>query len=209
MNAEINKLELSSESDDCDHPNIDKRSFIAYKRAQKEHKKKVKRDKLEQLKISRKSVSNNEELTIIDKEIAKLEFELDEKIKETESCTTFSAPVIEEEDKYVNDLCFLLNNNTLSDFIDYLDRKQVNLNDFEDIVLHNLSENIKEGNDEIGLDLARLSLFVKYAKNEGRGFLTALCVTIKDKEKNKLLEEECKNHYERAKEAILALQDKE
>lgn len=205
MNDEINKLELSSDSDAFDHPNIDKRSLIAYKRAEKEQKRKLKQERLEQLNKLIENTTDSIELDNYKKEANELERNLNKALKETESCTVFSEPVQNSEDKYISDLMYLLNNNTIEHFIQYLDHNNTDLQFFEDLVLFNLSENIKENNDEIGLDLTRISLYVKFAKSNGRAFLTELCKSFRDERKKELFEEECKDHYKRAKEAILSL----
>jgi hypothetical protein len=83
----------------------------------------------------------------------------------------------------------------------------LDLDDFEEFVLYNLSENIKEGNDEAGLGIAKISLFIKYAKSHGRRFFIGLEEGLKDKAKKELFESECLNHYLEAKQLILNLKD--
>ncbi|KAM0685532.1 hypothetical protein COBT_003256 [Conglomerata obtusa] len=262
MSSKINEIELSSDSDDFNHPNIDKKSFMAFKREQKEQKKEEKRkmlkdieailekkknnakqehcakDRLENNKtvfedaknqvvientrtsdeskpfepnIIQTDISNNlktmsEEDLLLAK--AELELSLKEIIVETESNTVINNNIKEsDEDKHLSIIMHLLNNNNIEEFMYILDVNTINIELLQDLVLYNLSGQIKEGNDEIGIEFTKLSIFIKYAIESGKTFMCKMKAALEDEKKYALFNEEVRLQYEESKVAILNLQN--
>lgn len=105
----------------------------------------------------------------------------------------------EKTDKSINILFSLLENNTVENFIKLMDNEDVDLNTIENLVYYNLSEAIKENNDELGLEFCKIGLLNSWAIEFGRSYL----LNIKE---NKLLEI-VKEHYKKSKAAILSLKN--
>lgn len=270
MSHRINEIESSTDSNDFNHPNIDKKSFMAFKREQKELEKEEKRKKLYEINCliekyekndkkeiqnqetkNSNDVQNNDQETYIQytnnmqndqgcntnkkKDITqknemynsidlhtdnnidmnklhkmkeKLEFDLSEKVYETESNTCiYNQAIQESEDDQIQLIIQLLNNNNPDDFITIIDNAKINLESLQDLVLYNLSEQIKEGNDEIGIELTRLGIFVKYGIESGKSFVYKMKEALKDENKREMFEKEVKLQYKASKEAILGMQD--
>lgn len=191
----INDFELSSESDELAHPNIDKKSLIEFKRAEKQRRRKVKEETLQYL------LDNNGD----NEEINKLKFELSEKVEATSERMVIGDRELEPRDKDILvHIAYLLNHANINDFVHFMDSNNVCLEVLEDNVLYNLSECIKSGHDDVGLDFARISLYIKCAKQDGGNTIRKLA---KDMDKNGMmkLDTECKLYYEDAKQEILKL----
>lgn len=204
MTQNINELILSSDSDDFNHPNIDKKSFIDFKRRQKAELKQQKAKRLEEINILlQKKFDEN-----LVKEKEQLEFDLKEKITEKESQMLINSkeePEMEEE-RLFQVIIDALNCRDLGEFVTFLDNNMdINLEYLEQQILYNLSEAIKEGNDDLGMDFSRISVYIKYALKEGRNFMIKLMMALNDENKRKLFDEECLMCYEEAKRMILDL----
>lgn len=199
--TKFEKIILSDASDEEIHPNIDARSFRKFKREQRERIKQEKEEKLLKLKEEYKKTNSNK---ILD-EIKKLETELKPQFKEKYNSTkTYTDNKNKDEYDYTNDLVYLIENNKLNDFINYKDNIK-DLNEFENFVLHNLAVNIKEKNDEAGLRICNVSLYVKYLKEHGIEFLEKLAYKLSNSEFLNVFSDDCKSHYESSKSAILGL----
>ncbi|KAM0674791.1 hypothetical protein GVAV_001610 [Gurleya vavrai] len=310
MSSRINEIELSSDSADFDHPNIDKKSFMAFKRKERERVKEEKRkrliliekeisakiqhqkecknkekedfindkfntiyknNKLEEIedektidfnKIKEDKDQNFNKIIKIDenkdensnnfikieedknqksnniikieedklnnfdntytqnnlskmsidelvKEKENLENDLLEIISEIESNTIINNEIynLENNDKMIEIVLNLLNNNSIDEFIEIIDKTKINLESMQDFILFNLSEQIKEGNDEIGIDMTRLSLYIKYAIEKGRSFVLQLRDALLFGDKKKCFEIEVEEHYKASKIAILKMQN--
>lgn len=147
---------------------------------------------------------NLDELNKMKKE---LEFDLSEKIYETESNTCiYNQEIQQDEESQVQLIIQLLNNNNVEDFITIIDNAKINLETLEDLVLYNLSEQIKEGNDDIGEELTRIGIYVKYAIESGKSFVYKIKDAMKDPKKRELFDKEVKMQYEASKKAILEMQ---
>lgn len=195
----INDLQLSSESDELEHPNIDKKSLIEFKRAEKLKRKHAKEQELKFL------IENNGD----PERIKNLQFDLSEKVKITSEKTVFGQENKEDEtEDIIKHISFLLNHANLRDFVDYIDSHNVCLPTLEDNVLYNMSESIKSGNDEVGVDFARISMFIKCMKQDGGNIIRKLVsdMTFNDYKK---FDGECMLYYEEAKKSILALYNEE
>ncbi|KAF7683641.1 hypothetical protein TCON_1154 [Astathelohania contejeani] len=201
--------DVSSASSEEVHPNIDERSFKKWKTEQKKMERKRKIQRIQEI----EALPSTPEL---EEERLRLIEEIKPKIREVcPAQTTFGSEIKKELPKeknddeidYSNELEFLINYNEVEDFIELLDnRPTLDINKFEEFVLFNLSANIKEGNDEAGVIISKISIYVKYAKEHGKTFLMTLMNSLNSsKERKNNFIKECKKHYLEAKEAILSL----
>jgi hypothetical protein len=189
--AEYRSLDSLTDSEEDFHPNIDTKS---YRKFIKEERKR----RLEYLK-SKKSLSEDEikELKILEYkelpvvvEVPEESFRVSKDIEEQNS---------DESDRYVNFLMELINNNTVEYFIDFLDTKFLDLNELEDLAYLNLSEAIKNDNDDIGFEFCKIGLLIKWSKDFGRSYLMKL------KNKEEKVNDIVSEHYEVSKKAILSI----
>jgi hypothetical protein len=198
MKAEKPVYSLDSDSSDDIHPNIDKRSYKIWKQQQKEARKQQLEKRLHELEgygtLTEEQLEEKEELERL---LTPLYVDMAE--------DSFRTVTMEDEDSYTGELCHLINNDTLDGFIELMERRHINLDRFEELVLLNLSSFIKDGNDEIGLRFSRLALYTKYAKLHGKEFIVRLSRELTNRRKMKQLEDDIEKHYLESKNAILAL----
>ncbi|XP_045532096.1 uncharacterized protein LOC123719053 [Pieris brassicae] len=198
----VDEIELSDDSSEI-HPNIDEKSYKKWRRQIREEEKSRNRARLKELK-EKTDISQEES-----DEIQKLEKALkphfisksDGGFRISSGCENES-----EDIDYSEELLSLVKDSSLTNFIDIISYSRLDLDKFEDFVLFNLSENIKEGNDDVGLILSKVSLYLGYVKNSGRLFVNRLCDELQIPDKKVLFEEDVKKYYCESKDAILALQ---
>jgi hypothetical protein len=202
MTVERPIYDLESDSSSDIHPNIDKRSYKNWKKQQKEARRLELESRLEELRgMENPTKETEKEKEEIERLLKPLYVDVGE--------GSFRTVTDEDEDSYTNELCHLINNDSLEDFIELMERKHINLGQFEELVLLNLSSNIKEGNDELGLLFSKFALYIKYARLHGSGFVLRLSRELSDKNKTRQFEEDVEKHYLEAKNAILALYKEE
>jgi hypothetical protein len=185
MSNEYRDPETLSDSDEEIHKNIDTKSyrkFIKEKRAQR----------FEELK-SKNTLSQEET-----KELQELEYKLlpvDKDVSEN----SFRTSKEDEGVDYSDDLIMIFHNNTVKYFVEYMDRKRINLEAFEDLIYLNLSEAIKNGNDDLGFEFCKMGLMARWTREYGRGFI---CKFMNSEEK---MNEMTQEHYEESKKALLSM----
>lgn len=173
-----------SNSDEEIHPNIDTKSYRKFIKAQRE-------TRLNELR-SKETLSESEK-----KELEALEYKflpVDKDVSEDSFRTSK-----EEEVDYSDQLIHLLSNDSVESFIELMDRSNINLDAFEDLIYLNLIEYIKDGNDEVGLLLCKIGLFARWAREFGRAYMFKLIGNEVQ------IEEMTKSHYEESKDAILKI----
>lgn len=202
-NSSSESISISESSEEI-HPNIDEKSYKDWKRQMRKEEKTKNKERLNVL--NQKSQLTQEEVEERNYlvEILKPKY----KTKNEDSFRTSEQQVVEEDD-YTNVLIKLIDDPTLDNLIDILDKNNVNVNRLEDEILYNLSENIKEGNDEVGIILSKLSLFVGYLKSAGRSVLEKLSNELKIPDKMKNFNKDVLIYYEESKTAILNLNREE
>lgn len=184
---EFRNLEDLSDSDEEIHPNIDTRSYRKFIKEQRALR-------LQELK-SKENLTFEEQ-----KELEELEYKTLPVVKEAEeSSFRVSKENESSAEDYSEDLCIMINLFTLEFFLDYFDRKNINLNVFEELVDLNTVEYIKCENDEIGLILCKIGLCTKWLKEFGKGIL------IKFSQRENKFDVIAQEHYEMLKKAILKL----
>lgn len=184
--SEYRRLEDLSDSDEEVHPNIDTKSFRKFIKEQRAKR-------LEELR-------NKENLTTAEsKELQELEYKALPVVKEVPEESFRVAKEEDSSEDYSKDLEILLNNFRVEFFIEHVERKNMNLNAFENLVDVNMIEYMKEDSDEIGLLLMKISLFSKWLREFGK---TVLLKISRDEGK---LNEIVKDQYEASKIAILKL----
>ncbi|KAK6089413.1 hypothetical protein P3W45_001550 [Vairimorpha bombi] len=193
-----------SESSEEIHPNIDEKSYKNWKRQMRKEEKAKNKDRLNVL---------NQKIQLTQEEIEERDYLIDvlkpKYVTKKEDSFRTSEPQLSEEDDYTNILIDLIDDPTLDNLIYVLDKNNINVNRLEDEILYNLSENIKEGNDEVGIILSKLSLFLGYLKNAGRSVLEKLNNELKIPEKMKTFNKDVLVYYEESKTAILNLNSEE
>lgn len=193
--SNINDIQLSSESDELNHPNIDHKSLINYKRAEKQHKKLEKQKHLDHL------IKTNGNIH----EIEKLKFDLSEKLQISEERTIYGNNKENyDEDTIASHIGYLIEHANVEDFVNFMNDNRVNLETLEDNILYNLSENIKSGNNEVGLELAKISLYIKCVKRDN-GISMRRIVACRDVSAFEAFDSESVMYYEEAKQAILKM----
>lgn len=184
-NSKYRDPETLSDSDEEIHPNIDTKSYRRFIKAQRQ-------SRFEELKS--KAFLSEEEI----KEFKELEYKLLPVDREI-SGDTFRTSKEDTNPDYTDDLMILFNNSKIDFFIEYMDRKIIDLEEFEDLIYLNLSEAIKTGDDEIGRVFCKLGLLTKWTRMLGRGYIMKF-VGADDK-----IELIVQDHYQASKEAILNL----
>lgn len=184
---EYKNLEDLSDSDEEIHPNIDSKSYRKFIK--------------EQRSMRFQHLKSKENLTIEEqKEMEKLEYMSLPVVKEvSENNFRISKENENTLEDYSEDLGILINLFTVEFFLNHLDRKQINLNTFEELVDINLIEYIKSEDDDIGLILCKIGLCTKWLREFGRNFL------IKLGQNEEKLDFAVKEHYQLAKKSILEL----
>lgn len=205
MNHPINQQEFSDNSSDYEHPNIEKGTLKRLIREKKQREKDAKMKELENIERQLKMGYNPE---LIEKKHI-LEEKLKPKFVETENFTLENKPTQENLcDDYTEQFLFLGSEPTIENFINFVENnRKINLESFNDFLLINLAENIKEGYDEVGLVISKLTLFFKYLKEGGSiDVLKKMSISLENPEKKMRFEQECKEYYEDSKKAILGCQ---
>ncbi|KAM0679807.1 hypothetical protein GINT2_001979 [Glugoides intestinalis] len=178
--------EYLSDSDEEIHPNIDTKSYRKFIKEQRAVRH-------EQLK--RKENLSSEER----KELQDLEYKLLPVDKDVSEDSFRTSKEETENIDYSNDLMILVNNNTVEFFLSYMDKRIINLEEFEDLIYINLSEAIKEGNDDVGIEFCKLGMLTKWTKMFGKSYLERLNGL------DEQIQEIVNGHYKASKEAILSL----
>ncbi|ELQ75322.1 putative Cdc37 [Trachipleistophora hominis] len=205
MNHPINEMELSSDSTEYEHPNIEKSTLRRLVREKRKHDKEEWAKELDNIK---KILSER-----YDPELENRKKFLEQKLKPkfVETSTNMINNTVEErneDDKFADYLLFLGGDPTIDNFIEFVeDTKNINLERFDEFLLMNLSENIKEGLDEAGMVISTLSLYFKYLKQGGMPLLRKLSDSLKDESKKHIFDEECRKYYEDSKDALLNLKN--
>lgn len=171
------------------HPNIEARSFHEFQREER-------RRRLEALRQKGTRTPSEE------KELADLEYKFLPVAREVEDGSFFQVSR-EDEDRqedYSADLVWLLNNPSVDSLLRLLDGKNINLGGLEELVYYNLSAAIKDRDDDLGYELCRIGLLVKWAGEYGRAYL----LKIRDSEDDRVRGVYA-SHYEASKNAILSL----
>lgn len=205
MDHPINEMELSSDSSDYNHQNIEKSTLRRLVREKKERDRHEMAKELEDIKKKLEKQYDPE----LDKRKEFIERKLRPKFVETSTNTINNA--VEEQnndDNFAECLLFLGNDPTIENFIEFVENtKNVNLEQFYEFLLLNLAENIKEGLNEAGLVISTLSLYFKYLKQGGVSLLRKLSESLKDESKKRIFDDECRKYYEDSKQALLSLKD--
>lgn len=176
-----------TDSEEEVHPNIDTKSYRRFIKAER-------RRRLDELR-SKNGLSEKEA-----KELKKLEYKhLPVAVEIPEN--SFRTSKEDPDADCAQDLANILSHSSIQSFVEYLDSRLVNLESLEELVYFNLSEAIKEGNEEFGLELCRVGLMVRWTREFGRAYLLRL---VGNEGK---LDEIVKSHYRTSKEAILSLRD--
>lgn len=196
----LEEIELSDSSSEI-HPNIDERSYKNWKRQLKQHEKQKLRKREQELK-SLKTLTQSEQ-----QELLNIQSQLEPKYVVVEDDNNFKTSTEKVSDiDFCSELSELIKDSTINKFLEIVDENKLNLDQFEEFVLYNLSENIKEGNDEAGLILCRLSLLTGYYRNQGADMMMRLQYELRDEKKKEKFDQELKEYYEQSKEAILNMQ---
>lgn len=187
MNQQYRNPETLSDSDEEVHQNIDTKSYRKFI-------KEMRVQRFNELK-SKESLSQ-EEL----KELKELEYKflpVDKDVSED----SFRVSKEEIDVDYTDDLILIFNNNNIKYFIDYMDRKNINLEAFEELVYLNLSEAIKNENDDLGFEFCKIGLMARWTREFGKLFLYKF---LKSEDK---MDQIVQQHYEESKKAILSLKN--
>lgn len=185
------RIEDLTDSEEEYHPNVCTRSFNKFLKEEN-------RKRLEELRNKTKLTKEEKE------EKEKLEYKfLPVDIEIPENSFRVSKEVDSEESN-TDDLIYLFNNCTVDNVIRVLDNNVTNIEQFEDLIYLNLSNAIKEGNDDIGYEFCKLGLLVKWAREYGRNYL----VKIREYPESRL-EPLFKSHYEASKDALLRLPNRQ
>ncbi|KMV65788.1 hypothetical protein M970_070590 [Encephalitozoon cuniculi EcunIII-L] len=196
MTSRCSGIDLSSDEEEAVHPNIDERSYREWKRRQREERRKGLERRLEEINSSKE----------LSEELAEEKREIERILKPSYVCfetESFRTPSGDAEKDYIQELEYLIAHNELGDFIELMDRCKIDMEEFEFLVLHNLAEQIKEGNDAGGLILSKVSLYVKYALSHGKEFLLKLRAQLTNKERKRQFEEDCKKDFQETKQIFL------
>ncbi|AFM98588.1 hypothetical protein EHEL_070610 [Encephalitozoon hellem ATCC 50504] len=196
MSSKYSGVNLDSDEEEAIHPNIDERSYKEWRRKQREQRRRELEQRLEEI----NSVENPSEEMIEERN------EIERILKPSYVCLdteSFRTPSEDVEKDYIQELEYLIVHNELDSFIELMNRCKINMEEFEIVVLHNLAEQIKEGNDVGGLILSKISLYVKYALSHGKDFLLKLRAQLTNKEKKRQFEEDCRRDFEETKKAFL------
>ncbi|KAK1347334.1 Cdc37 N terminal kinase domain-containing protein [Hamiltosporidium tvaerminnensis] len=201
--SKINDIQLSSDSNEEVHPNIDKKSYHRYMKALREQKKEEKRKRIIELdQMISTELSNTKKQEFLE-ERNKLNEEIQPRIRDV-SDNVFSFGTKQKQEIEPEDLLMkLLNMQAMSEFSDIMNNHIVNIEEFEEFVLYNLSENIKIGNDEAGFYLSRIVILIKYLKEHGDRFIAVFTDKFKNQKSQELFDKECQMYYNSAKEAII------
>lgn len=205
MDHPINEMELSSDSSDYNHQNIEKSTLRRLVREKKERDRHEMAKELEDIKKKLEKQYDPE----LDKRKEFIERRLRPKFVET-STNTINNAIKEQnnDDDFAEYLLFLGNDPTIENFIEFVENtKNVNLEQFDEFLLLNLAENIKESLNEAGLVISTLSLYFKYLKQGGVSLLRKLSESLKDESKKRIFDNECRKYYEDSKQALLNLKD--
>ena len=181
-------LQDMSDSDEEVHPNIDAKSYHRFVREENKRRLEFLRSKTE---------LTPSEL----KEKEKLEYKNLPVLVEINEGETFRKSEDLENIDYSEDLLWLLNNSEIKDLLDLLDRKTIGLEKFEDLIYYNLSESIKEGDDDMGWSLCRIGLLIKWIREFGKGYMVRIASMDQCD-----LQHVFDSHYFDSKKAILRLQ---
>lgn len=201
MDHPINQLEFSDNSSDYEHPNIDRSTL---KRLVREKKQKEREAKIRELEKINKKLDGFHDPELLKRKMS-LEENLKPKLVETSSQTFENKPDGKDPNEiFTEKLLFLGSDPTLENFIEFvMNNKNIDLQQFYDFLLLNLAENIREGYDEAGLVISKLTLFFKYLTQGGVHLLQKLNNSLADETKKYQFEIECKQYYEDSKNAIL------
>ncbi|TBU14840.1 hypothetical protein CWI41_080590 [Ordospora colligata] len=187
---------LESDDDEEVHPNIDEKSFREWRRQQRQQKRAELQKRLDEINA----------IDTHDEEIEAEKKELQDILKPRYVCVdsgSFTIPEPQEERDYSSELEHLVQNCTLDNFISIMNTKVIDMEEFECLVLHNLAEQIKEGNDFGGVILSKISLYVRYARSHGREFLEKLRAQLTNAKIKKQFEEDCIRDFEETKQMFL------
>lgn len=196
MSSKYSGINLDSDEEEVIHPNIDEKSYKEWMRRQREQKRRELEQRLQEI----NSVSEPGEEMIEEKN------EIERILKPSYVCLgteSFRIPSEDSEKDYIQELEFLIVHNELDNFIELMSQSKINMEKFEVVVLHNLAEQIKEGNDVGGLILSKISIYAKYALSHGKDFLLKLRAQLTNKEKKKQFEEDCRKDFEETKRMFL------
>lgn len=184
---EYRDLEDVTDSDEEVHPNIDIKSYRKFIKEQRAMR-------FEELKSKEKLTEK--EL----KELEELEYKSLPVVKDV-SENSFRTSNDDEStmEDYSEDLEVLIRCFSICAFIEYLEKKHVNLNVLEQLVDLNIVECIKDKNDEIGMILSKIGLCVKYAKDFGKSCLNKICANEKS------FDLMVSDHYKESKKVIFNL----
>jgi hypothetical protein len=181
-------LEDISDSQEEVHPNIDAKSYHRFIKEEN-------RKRLDYL-------SNKENLTENEKlELQKLQYKFLPVSVEVQEGNTFRKSQEITDADYTEDLIKILNNSSIRNIIEVFDSKVFNMEILEELVYYNLSEAIKDSEDELGWQLCRIGLIIKWTREYGRPYLVKIS-NVKEEE----LKEFYDNQYLASKDAILNME---
>lgn len=190
--SKFQNLNSDGDSDEEIHPNIDRNSWLRMRRDQRTLEKQRKVERLREIEASEDKGDARERALLIEC--------LTPKIKEVDSSTATYQPSATD---HTEQLLFLINNSSVEAFNTYVENNPVCLDELEEITLLSLSENIKDGNDEGARILARISLYLKYAKRHGKSFMKRLAESLRDIDRLRFFDDECESHFLDCKRAII------
>lgn len=175
-----------TDSEEEVHPNIDSKSFHRFRREER---------RIRLAELREKSELTAEE----EREKAVLEYKsLPIAVEASEPEFRVSKEIASADCS--DELIWLLENSDVGSLIKLLDSRVVNLDGLEEIIYFNLSEAIKEGDDELGYTLCRLGLLVHWANSYGRSYL----LKIRDAGEEQL-SDAFVSQYAASKDAIMSL----
>ncbi|ELA42609.1 uncharacterized protein VICG_00361 [Vittaforma corneae ATCC 50505] len=186
MNLKYRDPETLSSEEEV-HQNIDTRSYRKF----------IKETRLQRLNELKTKKHLSQEET---KELQELEYKflpVDREVSEE----SFRTSKDDTEADYTDDLIWILHNNTVRDFIDYMDKKIISLEAFEELVYLNISEMIKIGNDEMGFEFCKIGLMARWAREFGR------CYLLKFEDDEERFNEIVEEHYKTSKSVILNMRN--
>lgn len=190
-------INLDSDSSEEMHPNIDERSYKNWKRQQREQSRRALAQRLEEINAAEARTT----------EMLQEKERIEEMLQPQYRCFetgSFRMRENESESDYIAELEHLVEHSDLGSFIALMDSRRIEMEKLEDLILHNLAEQIKEGNDAEGLVLSRLSVYAKYALSHGREFLQKLNAQLTDRQKRAAFEADCRRDFEETKRSFLA-----
>ncbi|EPR79171.1 hypothetical protein SLOPH_1744 [Spraguea lophii 42_110] len=229
----LDNLTFTSDSEEEIHPNIDKRSYLRWKRMQRNMEKEQMRNKVKELECleqteeikseikklretiepirdyieteGNKNVSDisNKENNNVNNKVVYENTDINKENKSSNTTETIITQKNDEEVDYAKIIIYFVENNNIKTMIDFLDNNDIDIHTLYDNILYNLSENIKSGYTEASKALARIAYYLKYGIGQGRGFLKKLELSMRNKKYKESIEKDIDIYYNEVVDVII------